>query len=198
MKIDSQLLINLELNIIYKLNWSFLFLTIGIFFAGLGAKWELIESSGIDLATKDAWGGYAKQTILPWLTGNLDYWENFWQPWTNHHIGFSRLWAIGMTFISGHWENQFSCTFSSIIPCITACFLLFIFRNLLNGIGVFLIPSVLIAGLCFHNGHENTLKELPGQFLPWHRGCQKIKKGGWNAILNWVNTFSLLYSMEIS
>ena len=149
-----------ELNIIYKLNWFFLFLTVGIFLTGLGAKWVLIESSGIDLATKDAWGGHAKQTILPWLKGNLDYWENFWQPWNNHHIGFPRLWAIGMTFISGHWDNQFSCTFSSIIPCITACFLLFIFRNLLNGIGVFLIPLTVLAGLCFPNGYENTVESF--------------------------------------
>lgn len=153
-----------ELNIIYKLNWFFLFLTIGIFLTGLGAKWELIKSSGIDLATKDAWGGHAKQTILPWLKGNLDYWENFWQPWNNHHIGLPRLWAIGMTFISGHWDNQFSCTFSSIIPCITACFLLFIFRNLLNGIGIFLILLTVLAGLCFPNGYENTVESFQVQF----------------------------------
>lgn len=154
----------IKLNNSNKINWNFLFLATGIFLAGLGAKWELIESSGIDLATKDAWGGHAKQTILPWLKGNLDYWENFWQPWNNHHIGLSRLWAIGMTLISGHWDNQFSCTFSSIIPCITACFLLFIFRNLINGIGIFLIPLTLLAGLCFPNGYENTVESFQVQF----------------------------------
>jgi len=152
------------MNILKNLNWNFLFLATGIFLAGLGAKWELIETQGIDLATKDAWGGHAKQTILPWLKGNLDYWENFWQPWNNHHIGFPRLWAIGMTFISGHWDNQFSCTFSSLIPCITACFLLFIFRKLINGIGIFLIPLTILAGLCFPNGYENTVESFQVQF----------------------------------
>ncbi len=142
----------------------FLFLATGVFLAGLGAKWELIESHGIDLATKDAWGGHAKQTILPWLKGHIDYWDNFWQPWNNHYIGFSRLWAIAMTLISGHWENQFSCTISSIIPCMTACFLLFIFRNLINGIGFFLILLSVLTALCFHNGHENTLESFQVTF----------------------------------
>ena len=107
-----------KLKIFNKLDLHFLFLATGIFLAGLGTKWELIESHGIDLATKDAWGGHAKQTILPWVKGHIDYWDNFCQPWNNHYIGVPRLWAIGMTSISGHWENQFSCTISSIIPCI--------------------------------------------------------------------------------
>ena len=123
------------------------------------------RSSSVRFGYQGCVGEHAKQAILPWPNRKFRLWEYFWQPWTNHHIGFSRLWAIGMTFIRGHWDNQFSCTFSSIIPCITACFLLFIFRNLLNGIGVFLIPSVLIAGLCFHNGRlKNTLESFRYSF----------------------------------
>ncbi len=152
------------MNNFYKINWNFLFLATGIFLAGLGAKWELIETQGIDLATKDAWGGHAKQTILPWLKGNLDYWENFWYPWNEHQIGWSRLWAIGMTSFSSHWENQFSCTFSSLIHCMTACFLLFTFRSLINGIGMFVISIVLLASLCVPNGWENTLESFQVQF----------------------------------
>lgn len=127
-----------------------------IFLCGLGAKWELIESSGIDLHTKDAWGGHAKQTILPWLIGDLDYWENFWHPWTNHHIGWARLWGIGMVALCGHWDNQFICMFNAFIPCLATCTLLFLFRSLIRGIGLIAIPVILLSSLCFPTGWENT------------------------------------------
>jgi hypothetical protein len=68
------------MNIIKNLNWNFSLIAIGIFLTGLGAKWSLIESYALDIATKDAWGAIAKQTLLPWANGTINYWENFLDP----------------------------------------------------------------------------------------------------------------------
>ena len=82
------------MNIFKNLNWNFYLIAIGIFLTGLGAKWSLIESYAIDIATRDAWGAIAKQTLLPWANGTINYWENFWIPWVSHQTGLGRLWAI--------------------------------------------------------------------------------------------------------
>lgn len=143
-----------------KINWNLLFLATGIFLTGIGAKWSLIESYALDIATRDAWGAIAKQTLLPWANGTINYWENFWIPWVSHQTGLGRLWAIFLTKICGHWDNQFICTFNALIPCVTSLIILFTFKKLLNNIGIILIPVILCSTLSTNANFENTIESF--------------------------------------
>ena len=123
----------------------------------IGTKFSLIEDHCSDVPYMDPWGAEALVTILPFLDGNLKFWDNFWSSHNEHKIGWTRLWSILMISISGQWDNQVTSTFNALVHTAVICVLVFVFKHYLIGPGIWLIPLIMCLITNSNLAWENTL-----------------------------------------
>lgn len=94
--------------------WSCVAILIGAFLAVCGSKWELLATWGSEHPLLDEWEGTVNQVLLPWLRGELAV-SNLWHPTNEHHIIWTRLTTLGLTWLNEQWDQRLVAAFNVLL-----------------------------------------------------------------------------------
>ena len=141
----------------YIKNWFFWF-CIGFFVFCLGAKWTVIHQYGSDIPYMDQWNGEGTAIILPWLEGEWNFIESFWEPHNEHRIGWTRLWSLGWVLLNDQWDPLLVTTVNSIVHLSVGLVLIFILRKFFYGKMYWLGPLIIVSIYSIPIAWENTLQ----------------------------------------
>ena len=146
-----------------------------LFLTVLGAKLWLIQLYGSPLWLWDQWYE-AQQTFAPWLTGHLA-WRDYFAPYCEHRIFFTRLLDMGVIAANGRLEPMLQMAVNAVIHTLYACGLAFWLWDFMGRRRGWLICCLLLPFFTLPYAAENTLWAFNSQ--AYLLGCFALPALAW-------------------
>jgi hypothetical protein len=126
-----------------------------LFLVVLGARLWVVQLYGSPLLLWDQWYE-AGQFFKPWLEGHLK-WEDFFAPYCEHRILFTRLLDLGVISLNGRLEPLLQMTVNAFICTAYVCGLAFCLWDFLGRKNGWLVCCLLMPFFALPYAGENTI-----------------------------------------
>jgi len=134
---------------------------LALFLVVLGAQLWVVQLYGSPLPMWDQWYE-ADAFFRPWAEGHLT-WRQFFEPFNEHRILFTRLLDLGVIELNGRWEPMLQMTINAFIHAAFACGLAGCLWKFLGRKNGWLVCSLLAPFFALPYAAENALWPMNSQ-----------------------------------
>jgi hypothetical protein len=95
-------------------------LLVSLFLFVVGARWAVIDGSGMDLPNWDQWDAEGIHLLAPWYQHRLTLAEVFF-PHNEHRAVLTKMVNLGITLANGQWDQRLEAAVNAFLPALIAC-----------------------------------------------------------------------------